>query len=80
MKLLHWVKQWPRFEVLYIVSENPLEVPLYVSFQPKSNQSKKWLNICYNSVSESNQVHNLNFHPQIAMDTLDENEVQIDEV
>ncbi|KAA0038959.1 MuDRA-like transposase [Cucumis melo var. makuwa] len=64
----------------YILSENPLEVPLYVSFEPRSNQSKKVLNKYYNSVSGSNKVHSLNPHPPIAMDTLDENEIDIDEV
>ncbi|TYK30652.1 MuDRA-like transposase [Cucumis melo var. makuwa] len=64
----------------YILSENPLEVPLYVSFEPRSNQSKKVSNKDYNSVSGSNQVHNLNPLPPIAMDTLDENEVDIGEV
>ncbi|TYK28864.1 MuDRA-like transposase [Cucumis melo var. makuwa] len=34
----------------------------------------------YNSVSGSNQVQNLNPHPPIGMDTLDENEVDICEV
>ncbi|KAA0040909.1 MuDRA-like transposase [Cucumis melo var. makuwa] len=63
----------------YILSENPLEVPLYVSFEPRSNQSKKVLNKDYNSFG-SNKVHNLNSHPTIAMDTLDENEVHIGEV
>ncbi|KAL4035243.1 hypothetical protein IC575_003924 [Cucumis melo] len=53
----------------YILSENPLEVPLYVSFEPRSNQSKKVSNKDYNSVSGSNQVHNLNPLPPIAMDT-----------
>ncbi|KAA0058306.1 MuDRA-like transposase [Cucumis melo var. makuwa] len=64
----------------YILSENPLEVPLYVSFEPRSNQNKKVLNKYYNSVSGNNQVHNLNPHPPIAMDTLNENEVDIGEV
>ena len=35
------------------------------------------LNKYYNSASESNQVHNLNTHSPIAMDILDENEVQV---
>ncbi|TYK28809.1 ty3-gypsy retrotransposon protein [Cucumis melo var. makuwa] len=80
-------KEVPLFELsndrdlkFYILSKNPLEVPLYVSFEPRSNQSKKVLNKDYNSVSGSNQVHNLNPHSPIAMDTLDENEVDIGEV
>ncbi|KAL4010926.1 hypothetical protein IC575_027949 [Cucumis melo] len=40
----------------------------------------KVLNKYYNSVSGSNQVQNLNPHPPIGMDTLDENEVDIGEV
>ncbi|KAL4026414.1 hypothetical protein IC575_014844 [Cucumis melo] len=64
----------------YILSENPLEVPLYLSFEPISNRSMKVLNKDYNSVSGSNQVQNLNPHPPIGMDTLDENEVDIGEV
>ncbi|KAA0067351.1 MuDRA-like transposase [Cucumis melo var. makuwa] len=40
----------------------------------------KVLNKDYNSVSGSNQVQNLNPHPPIGMDTLDENEVDIREV
>ncbi|KAA0066049.1 Ulp1-like peptidase [Cucumis melo var. makuwa] len=40
----------------------------------------KVLNKDYNSVSGSNQVQNLNPHPPIGMDTLDENEVDIGEV
>ncbi|KAL0546882.1 hypothetical protein IC582_016800 [Cucumis melo] len=40
----------------------------------------KVLNKGYNSVSGSNQVQNLNPHPLIRMDTLDENEVDIGEV
>ena len=63
-----------------IRSENPLEVSLYVSFEFRSSQSKKVLNKDYNSVFESNQVHNLNPDPSIAMNTLDENEVHIGEV
>ncbi|TYK18905.1 MuDRA-like transposase [Cucumis melo var. makuwa] len=38
------------------------------------------LNKDYNSVSESNQVQNLNPHPPIGMDTLHDNEVDIGEV
>lgn len=64
----------------YLLSENPLKVPLYVSFEPKSNQSKKVLSKDYNSVSGSNQAHNLNPHPPIVMDTLNENEVHVREV
>ena len=37
----------------YILSENPFEVPLYVSFEPRDNQSKKVLNKYYNSVPEA---------------------------
>ncbi|KAL4017116.1 hypothetical protein IC575_024790 [Cucumis melo] len=67
--------------MFYILSENPLEVPLYLSFEPTSNRSMKVLNKDYNSVSGSNQVQNLNPHPPpIGMDTLDENEVDIGEV
>ncbi|KAL0533896.1 hypothetical protein IC582_028171 [Cucumis melo] len=80
-------KEAPPFELsndrdlkFYILSENPLEVPLYVSFEPTSNRSMKVLNKDYNSVSRSNQVQNLNPHPPIGMDTLDENEVDIGEV
>ncbi|TYK18686.1 MuDRA-like transposase [Cucumis melo var. makuwa] len=80
-------KKAPPFELsndhdlmFYILSENPLEVPLYLSFEPTSNRSMKVLNKDYNSVSRSNQVQNLNPHPQIGMDTLDENEVDIGEV
>ncbi|KAA0054420.1 MuDRA-like transposase [Cucumis melo var. makuwa] len=40
----------------------------------------KVLNKDYNSVSGSNQVQNLNPHPPIGMDTLDDNEVDIGEV
>ncbi|KAL4022715.1 hypothetical protein IC575_016459 [Cucumis melo] len=40
----------------------------------------KVLNKDYNSVSGSNQVQNLNPHPPIGMDTLDENGVDIGEV
>ncbi|KAA0051903.1 MuDRA-like transposase [Cucumis melo var. makuwa] len=40
----------------------------------------KVLNKDYNSVFGSNQVQNLNPHPPIGMDTLDENEVDIGEV
>ncbi|KAA0045018.1 MuDRA-like transposase [Cucumis melo var. makuwa] len=40
----------------------------------------KVLNKDYNSVSGGNQVQNLNPHPPIGMDTLDENEVDIGEV
>ncbi|TYK30537.1 MuDRA-like transposase [Cucumis melo var. makuwa] len=40
----------------------------------------KVLNKDYNSVSGSNQVQNLNPHPPLGMDTLDENEVDIGEV
>ncbi|TYK02440.1 protein phosphatase 2C and cyclic nucleotide-binding/kinase domain-containing protein [Cucumis melo var. makuwa] len=36
--------------------------------------------MCYNSVSESNLVLNLNPHPPTAMDTLDENEAHVGEV
>ena len=64
----------------YLLSENPLEIPLYVSIEPKNNQSKKVLRKDYNSVFGSNQTHNLNPHPSIAMDTLNENEVHIREV
>ena len=65
----------------YILSKNPFEVPLYISFEPKRNQSKKVLNKYYNSVSKSNQVHhNLNPHPPITMDILNENEVHIGEI
>ncbi|KAL0543902.1 hypothetical protein IC582_019007 [Cucumis melo] len=81
-------KEAPPFELsndrdlkFYILSENPLEVPLYLSFEPTSNRSMKVLNKDYNSVSGSNQVQNLNLHPPpIGMDTLDENEVDIGEV
>ncbi|TYK23461.1 MuDRA-like transposase [Cucumis melo var. makuwa] len=80
-------KEAPPFELsndrdlkFYILSENPLEVPLYLSFEPTSNQSKKVLNKYYNSVSGSNQVQNLNLHPPIGMDTLHDNEVDIGEV
>ncbi|KAA0045025.1 MuDRA-like transposase [Cucumis melo var. makuwa] len=80
-------KEAPPFELsndrdlkFYILSENPLEVPLYLSFEPTSNRSMKVLNKDYNSVSGSNQVQNLNPHPLIGMDTLDENEVDIGEV
>ncbi|KAL0546608.1 hypothetical protein IC582_016520 [Cucumis melo] len=80
-------KEAPPFELsndhdlkFYIVSENPLEVPLYLSFESTSNRSMKVLNKDYNSVSGSNQVQNLNPHPPIGMDTLDENEVDIGEV
>ncbi|KAA0043528.1 MuDRA-like transposase [Cucumis melo var. makuwa] len=79
-------KEAPPFELsndrdlkFYILSENPLEVPLYLSFEPTSNRSMKVLNKDYNSVSGSNQVQNLNPHPPIGMDTLDENEVDIGE-
>ncbi|KAL0556499.1 hypothetical protein IC582_005013 [Cucumis melo] len=80
-------KEAPPFELsndhdlkFHILSENPLEVPLYLSFEPTSNQSMKVLNKDYNSVSGSNQVQNLNPHPPIGMDTLNENEVDIGEV
>ncbi|KAL0539649.1 hypothetical protein IC582_023865 [Cucumis melo] len=80
-------KEAPPFELsndrdlkFYILSENPLEVPLYLSFEPTSNRSMKVLNKDYNSVSGSNQVQNLNPHPPIGMDILDENEVDIGEV
>ncbi|KAA0037752.1 MuDRA-like transposase [Cucumis melo var. makuwa] len=80
-------KEAPPFELsndrdlkFYILSENPLEVLLYLSFEPTSNRSMKVLNKDYNSVSGSNQVQNLNPHPPIGMDTLDENEVDIGEV
>ncbi|KAL4018522.1 hypothetical protein IC575_022120 [Cucumis melo] len=80
-------KEAPPFELsndrdlkFYILNENPLEVPLYLSFEPTSNRSMKVLNKDYNSVSGSNQVQNLNPHPLIGMDTLDENEVDIGEV
>ncbi|KAA0061376.1 MuDRA-like transposase [Cucumis melo var. makuwa] len=80
-------KEAPPFELsndrdlkFYILSENPLEVPLYLSFEPTSNRSMKVLNKDYNSVSGSNQVQNLNPHLPIGMDTLDENEVDIGEV
>ncbi|KAA0062833.1 MuDRA-like transposase [Cucumis melo var. makuwa] len=80
-------KEAPPFELsndrdlkFYILSENPLEVPLYLSFEPTSNRSMKMLNKDYNSVSGSNQVQNLNPHPPIGIDTLDENEVDIGEV
>ncbi|KAA0046530.1 MuDRA-like transposase [Cucumis melo var. makuwa] len=80
-------KEAPLFELsndrdlkFYILSENPLEVPLYLSFEPTSNRSMKVLNKDYNSVSGSNQVQNLNPHPPIGMDTLDENKVDIGEV
>ncbi|KAL0534590.1 hypothetical protein IC582_028881 [Cucumis melo] len=80
-------KEAPPFELsndrdlkFYILSENPLEVPLYLSFEPTSNRSMKVLNKDYNSISGSNQVQNLNPHPPIGMDTLDENEVDIGEV
>ncbi|KAL0540231.1 hypothetical protein IC582_024464 [Cucumis melo] len=81
-------KEAPPFELsndrdlkFYILSENPLEVPLYLSFEPTSNRSMKVLNKDYNSVSGSNQVQNLNPHPPpIGMDRLDENEVDIGEV
>ncbi|KAL0543855.1 hypothetical protein IC582_018960 [Cucumis melo] len=80
-------KEAPPFELsndrdlkFYILSENLLEVPLYLSFELTSNRSMKVLNKDYNSVSESNQVQNLNLHPPIGMDTLDENEVDIGEV
>ncbi|KAL0536875.1 hypothetical protein IC582_025838 [Cucumis melo] len=80
-------KEAPPFELsndrdlkFYILSENPLEVPLYLSFEPTSNQSMKVLNKDYNSVSGSNQVQNLNPHPPIGMDTLDEDAVDIGEV
>ncbi|KAA0050460.1 MuDRA-like transposase [Cucumis melo var. makuwa] len=80
-------KEAPPFELsndcdlkFYILSENPLEVPLYLSFEPTNNQSKKLLNKDYNSVSRSNQVQNLNSHPSIGMDTLHGNEVDISEL
>ncbi|KAA0053438.1 MuDRA-like transposase [Cucumis melo var. makuwa] len=80
-------KEAPPFELsndrdlkFYILSENPLEVPLYLSFEPTSNQCKKVLNKDYNSVPGSNQVQNLNTHPPIGMDTLHDNEVSIGEV
>ncbi|KAL0541690.1 hypothetical protein IC582_021745 [Cucumis melo] len=80
-------KEAPPFELsndrdlkFYILNENPLEVPLYLSFEPTSNRSMKVLNKDYSSVSGSNQVQNLNPHPLIGMDTLDENEVDIGEV
>ncbi|KAL0534724.1 hypothetical protein IC582_029016 [Cucumis melo] len=80
-------KEAPPFELsndsdlkFYILSENPLEVPLYLSFEPTSNRSIKVLNKDYNSVSGSNQIQNLNPHPPIGMDTLDGNEVDIGEV
>ncbi|KAA0051247.1 MuDRA-like transposase [Cucumis melo var. makuwa] len=81
-------KEAPPFELsndrdlkFYILSENPLEVPLYLSFEATSNRSMKVLNKDYNSVSGSNQVQNLNPHPSpIGMDRLDENEVDIGEV
>ncbi|TYJ99816.1 MuDRA-like transposase [Cucumis melo var. makuwa] len=80
-------KEAPPFELsndrdlkFYILSENPLEVPLYLSFEPTSNRRKKVLNKDYNSVSGSNQVQNLNPHPPIGMDTLHDNEVDIGEV
>ncbi|KAA0038328.1 MuDRA-like transposase [Cucumis melo var. makuwa] len=80
-------KEAPPFELsndrdlkFYILSENPLEVPLYLSFEPTSNRSMKVLNKDYNSVSGSNQVQNLNPHPPIGMDTLDRNEIDIGEV
>ncbi|KAL0540229.1 hypothetical protein IC582_024462 [Cucumis melo] len=80
-------KEAPPFELsndrdlkFYILSENSLEVPLYLSFEPTSNQSMRVLNKDYNSVSGSNQVQNLNPHPPIGMETLDENEVDIGEV
>ncbi|KAL4016127.1 hypothetical protein IC575_023745 [Cucumis melo] len=80
-------KEAPPFELsndrdlkFYILSENPLEVPLYLSFEPTSNRSMKVLNKDYNSI-RSNQVQNLNPHPPpIGMDRLDENEVDIGEV
>ncbi|KAA0040920.1 MuDRA-like transposase [Cucumis melo var. makuwa] len=84
---IKWEKEAPPFELsndrdlkFYILSENPLEVPLYLSFEPTSNRNMKVLNKDYNSVSGSNQVQNLNPHPPIGMDTLDENEVDIGEV
>ncbi|KAL4018203.1 hypothetical protein IC575_021793 [Cucumis melo] len=65
-------KDAPPFELsndrdlkFYIFSENPLKVPLYLSFEPTSNRSMKVLNKDYNSVSGSNQVQNLNPHPPI---------------
>ena len=64
----------------YLLSENLLEVHLYVSFEPRSNQRKKVLSKNYNSVSGTNQAHNLKPHHPIAMDTLNENEVHIREV
>ncbi|KAL0551980.1 hypothetical protein IC582_011073 [Cucumis melo] len=80
-------KEAPPFELsndrdlkFYMLSENPLEVPLYLSLEPTSNRSMKVLNKDYSSVSGSNQVQNLNPHPPIGMDTLDENEVDIGEV
>ncbi|KAL0533306.1 hypothetical protein IC582_030119 [Cucumis melo] len=80
-------KEAPPFELIndhdlksYILSENLLKVPLYLSFEPTSNRSMKVLKKDYNSVSGSNQVQNLNPHPPIGMDTLDENEVDICEV
>ncbi|KAL4035324.1 hypothetical protein IC575_004008 [Cucumis melo] len=80
-------KEAPPFELsndhdlkFYILSENPLEVPLYLSFEPTSNRRKKVLNKDYNSVSGSNQVQNLNPHPSIGMYTLHDNEVDIGEV
>ncbi|KAL4017085.1 hypothetical protein IC575_024759 [Cucumis melo] len=80
-------KEAPPFELsndrdlkFYILSENSLEVPLYLSFEPTSNRSMRVLNKDYNSVSGSNQVQNLNPHPPIGMETLDENEVDIGEV
>ncbi|KAA0033757.1 MuDRA-like transposase [Cucumis melo var. makuwa] len=80
-------KEAPPFELsndrdlkFYILSENPLEVLLYLSFEPTSNRSMKVLNKDYNSVSVSNQVQNLNPYPPIEMYTLDENEVDIGEV
>ncbi|KAL0539917.1 hypothetical protein IC582_024138 [Cucumis melo] len=84
---IKWKKEAPPFELsndrdlkFYILSENPLEVPLYLSFEPTSNRSKKVLNKDYNSVSGSNQVQNLNPHPPIGMDTLHDNKVDIGEV
>ncbi|KAL0554072.1 hypothetical protein IC582_007983 [Cucumis melo] len=48
-------KEAPPFELsndrdlkFYILSENPLEIPLYLSFEPTSNRSMKVLNKDYN--------------------------------
>ncbi|XP_022156795.1 uncharacterized protein LOC111023629 [Momordica charantia] len=62
---------------LYLMGEDVAKVPLYISFQPRCrgltegiNENNKGEKLCYKSISESNQVEDLNPNVLIPMDAL----------